>query len=90
MRDYPHPLINISEVTISGRIILAEQEAQEREKRLALVEVGEPWKDVTIQRKLPPLKYYYDFEMSKILQIAMMGSCHTHTGVFTIATHSIP
>lgn len=30
VRDYPYPLINISEVTISGRIVFAEQEAQER------------------------------------------------------------
>ena len=36
------------------------------EKRVAVVEVGEPWKDVTVHRKLPPLKYYYDFEMSKL------------------------
>lgn len=35
------------------------------EIRLAVVEVGHPWKDVTVQRKLPPLKYTYDFEMSK-------------------------
>ena len=30
VRDYPHPLVDILEVTISGRIIFAEQEAQER------------------------------------------------------------
>ena len=35
------------------------------EIRLAVVEVGHPWKDVTVRRKLPPLKYIYDFEMSK-------------------------
>jgi hypothetical protein len=35
------------------------------EIRVAVVEVGHPWKDTTVQRKLPPLKYTYDFEMSK-------------------------
>ena len=39
------------------------------EKREAVVHVDKPWADVTIQRKLPPLKYYYDFEMS------MSSSC---------------
>ena len=35
------------------------------ETRSAVVEVGDPWNNVTVKRKLPPLKYYYDFEMSK-------------------------
>jgi len=35
------------------------------ERREAVVRVDKPWGDVTIQRKLPPLKYYYDLEMSK-------------------------
>ena len=35
------------------------------EIRSAVVEVGHPWSNVTVKRKLPPLKYYYDFEMSK-------------------------
>lgn len=106
VRDYPYPVIGIEEVTISGRIVFAEQEAEERgkhyywpleywewscslmfvsiqmtelylyfltlyhsplyhaEKREAVVHVDKPWADVVVQRKLPPLKYYYDFEMS--------------------------
>ena len=35
------------------------------ETRSAVVEVGHPWSNVTVKRKLPPLKYYYNFEMSK-------------------------
>ena len=30
LRDYPEPLLAMTEVTISGRILFAEQEAQER------------------------------------------------------------
>ena len=30
LRDYPEPLLTMTEVTISGRILFAEQEAQER------------------------------------------------------------
>ena len=30
LRDYPHPLLDITEITIHGRMMFAEQEAQER------------------------------------------------------------
>jgi hypothetical protein len=30
LRDYPHPLLDITEITITGRMMFAEQEAQER------------------------------------------------------------
>lgn len=29
------------------------------------VEVGTPWEDGLVVRKLPPLKYYHDFEISE-------------------------
>ena len=35
------------------------------ETRSAVVEVCHPWSNVTVKRKLQPLKYYYDFEMSE-------------------------
>ena len=35
------------------------------ETRSAVVELSHPWKNVTILRKLPPLKYYYDLEMGE-------------------------
>ena len=30
LRDYPHPLLDITEITVSGRMMFAEQEARER------------------------------------------------------------
>ena len=30
-----------------------------------MVEVGAPWGDGKVVRKLPPLKYYHDFEISE-------------------------
>ena len=30
MRDYPHPMVAVEDSTISGQIVFAEQEAQER------------------------------------------------------------
>ena len=38
------------------------------EVREAVVHVDKPWGDVTIQRKLPPLKYYYDLEISECVR----------------------
>jgi len=71
LRDYPQPLLAMTEVTISGMMLFAEQEAQERERRLAVVEVGRPWGNTTVCRKLPPLKYYYDFEMGRWINSCM-------------------
>ena len=45
------------------------------EKRQAVVEVGKPWANVIVQRKLPPLKYFYDFEMSKSPSQCMYVVC---------------
>ena len=30
-----------------------------------MVELSHPWKNVVVQRKLPPLKYYYDLDMGE-------------------------
>lgn len=37
------------------------------ETRTAVVDLGHPWNSVTVQRKLPPLKYYYDLEMGRFI-----------------------
>ena len=42
LRDYPQPLLAITNVTIAGRMMLAEQEAQERGGR-GRGEEGERW-----------------------------------------------
>ena len=34
--------------------------------RSAVVELGQPWQSASVQRKLPPLKYYYDLEMGEL------------------------
>jgi len=101
LRDYPQPLLAMTEVTISGRMLFAEQEAQERgswdhqphmeftqllyqqggnldPRRLAVVEVGQPWGNTIFCRKLPPLKCYYcDLEMGRRIKLL-------HVEVYTL------
>ena len=48
------------------------------ETRSAVVELGHPWKSVTMQRKLPPLKYYYDLKMGEAYTLNTMLHLHTH------------
>ena len=37
LRDYPHPLLDITGITITGRIMFAEQEVQERGQVVEIV-----------------------------------------------------
>ncbi|XP_041349626.1 protein KIAA0100-like [Gigantopelta aegis] len=61
LRDYPQPMLDVQNMLLWGRLIGAEQEASKRAKRSCVVEVEQPWGDVTVERSLPPLKFFHDF-----------------------------
>lgn len=51
------------------------------EKRCVVVEVGQPFGNTTVERKLPPLKWYYDLKFSKLypnLSIALYDHLNQH------------
>ena len=50
-----------------------------------MVEVGHPWSNVTVKRKLPPLKYYYDFEMSEFDGMGCVCLCGASVNVCACA-----
>ncbi|XP_014678249.1 PREDICTED: protein KIAA0100-like [Priapulus caudatus] len=60
LRDYPRPMLDISEMYVWGRLIGAEQDAAKRAIRECTVEVGAPWANMTVERKMPDLKFYHD------------------------------
>lgn len=64
--------------------------SSETETRAAVVELGHPWKNVTVQRTLPPLKYYYDLEMGR-LKILHSKSIHKlFMSIFTVFIYTYP
>ncbi|XP_036392090.1 protein KIAA0100-like [Megalops cyprinoides] len=75
IRDYPRYLFEIREWELSGRLIGTEQDGQSRGRRKQVVHLGQPWGDVTVQRNMPPLKFYYDFHSDIALYTIVWGPC---------------
>lgn len=61
LRDFPLPWLEINELNLWGRLVGAEQEATKRAKRDVVIQLGEPYGEVTIERSMTSLKYYHDF-----------------------------
>ncbi|XP_069668639.1 protein hobbit isoform X2 [Periplaneta americana] len=75
LRDFPQPLLDIKDLHIWGRLVGAEQEATRRAKRGVVIELGEPWGDVTVERSMTSLKFYHDFNCDVEHYIYAFGPC---------------
>ncbi|KTF85827.1 hypothetical protein cypCar_00026037 [Cyprinus carpio] len=75
IRDYPRYLFEIREWSLSGRLMGTEQGGQLRAKRKQVVQLGQPWGDVTVYRNMPPLKFYYDVHSNISLYTIVWGPC---------------
>lgn len=75
IRDYPRYLFEIRDWALSGRLMGTEQDGQLRAKRKQIVQLGQPWGDVTVYRNMPPLKFYYDVHSSISLYTIVWGPC---------------
>ncbi|KAM6960533.1 bridge-like lipid transfer protein family member 2 [Aplochiton taeniatus] len=75
IRDYPRYLFEIRDWELSGRLIGTEQDGQARARRREGIPLGDPWGDVTVQRNMPPLKFYYDFKSNISLYTIVWGPC---------------
>ncbi|KAG1951411.1 protein KIAA0100 [Pimephales promelas] len=75
IRDYPRYLFEIREWALSGRLMGTEQDGQLRAKRKQVVQLGQPWGDVTVYRNMPPLKFYYDVHSNISLYTIVWGPC---------------
>ncbi|XP_051963532.1 protein KIAA0100-like [Xyrauchen texanus] len=75
IRDYPRYLFEIREWVLSGRLMGTEQDGQLRAKRKQIVQLGQPWGDVTVYRNIPPLKFYYDVHSHISLYTIVWGPC---------------
>ncbi|KAM3856347.1 bridge-like lipid transfer protein family member 2 isoform 1-T1 [Vipera latastei] len=75
IRDYPRYLFEIRDWRLSGRLAGAETPGQPCSRRRQKLELGAPWGPVSVERNMPPLKFYHDF-CSEVYQFTIVwGPC---------------
>ncbi|VDP54407.1 unnamed protein product [Schistosoma margrebowiei] len=60
LRDYPKPCLNITDLFLWGKLVVAEQLADSKGQRKVPIEPGYPWPNYTLIRSSSPTKFYYD------------------------------
>ncbi|XP_069135589.1 protein hobbit-like isoform X1 [Argopecten irradians] len=75
MRDYLHPMLEVKDMGLWGRLIGAEQDGSKRAKRKCVVEVEDPWGNMEVERNLPTLKFYHDFNCDVKSWVMAYGAC---------------
>ncbi|XP_077150469.1 bridge-like lipid transfer protein family member 2 isoform X1 [Ranitomeya variabilis] len=75
IRDYPRYLFEIRDWHLSGRLLGAEQAGQASARRKQVVHLGAPWGDSTVERNMPPLKFFHDFHSEIQLYTIVWGPC---------------
>ncbi|KAG8450808.1 hypothetical protein GDO86_003178 [Hymenochirus boettgeri] len=75
IRDYPRYLFEIRDWHLSGRLLGAEQSGQANARRKQVLHLGIPWGDTTVERNMPPLKFYHDFHSEIQLYTIVWGPC---------------
>uniref|UniRef100_A0A8C5MXP2 Bridge-like lipid transfer protein family member 2 n=1 Tax=Leptobrachium leishanense TaxID=445787 RepID=A0A8C5MXP2_9ANUR len=75
IRDYPRYLFEIRDWHLSGRLLGTEQSGQASARRKQIVQLGLPWGDATVERNMPPLKFFHDFHSEIHLYTIVWGPC---------------
>ncbi|XP_074413101.1 bridge-like lipid transfer protein family member 2 [Zonotrichia albicollis] len=75
IRDYPRYLFEIRNWQLSGRLLGAEQCGQACSRRRQILKLGLPWGDATVERNMPPLKFYHDFHSVISQYTIVWGPC---------------
>ncbi|XP_063892282.1 protein hobbit [Helicoverpa armigera] len=60
LRDFPQPLLSMSELKMWGTLLAAEEQAPPRAVRTVTIDQGAPWGAQELERSMMPLKWYYD------------------------------
>ncbi|XP_063151468.1 bridge-like lipid transfer protein family member 2 [Candoia aspera] len=75
IRDYPRYLFEIRDWRLSGRLAGAEALGQPCSRRRQKLQLGEPWGPVSVERNMPPLKFYHDFRSDVYQFTIVWGPC---------------
>ncbi|XP_051891846.1 protein KIAA0100-like isoform X2 [Pristis pectinata] len=75
IRDYPRYLFEIRDWKLSGKLIGSEEDGHPPARRKVKLPLGAPWGDTVIERNMPPLKWYHDFECQISLFTIVWGPC---------------
>ncbi|XP_075969988.1 bridge-like lipid transfer protein family member hobbit isoform X2 [Anticarsia gemmatalis] len=60
LRDFPQPLLSMSELRMWGTLMAAEEQPPPRAVRTVVIDQGAPWGPQELERSMMPLKWYYD------------------------------
>lgn len=75
IRDYPRYLFEIRDWRLSGQFAGAEQRGQPYSRRRQVLQLGAPWGDVSVERNMPPLKFYHNFHSEVFQYTIVWGPC---------------
>ncbi|XP_067422042.1 bridge-like lipid transfer protein family member 2 isoform X1 [Emydura macquarii macquarii] len=75
IRDYPRYLFEIRDWRLSGRLLGAEPCGQACSRRRQWLKLGAPWGDVSVERNMPPLKFYHNFHSEIVQYTVVWGPC---------------
>ncbi|XP_022178741.1 protein KIAA0100 isoform X2 [Myzus persicae] len=75
LRDFPQTWLDIRKFQLWGKLAGAEQEPTARAKRSVTIELSDPFGDVTIERGMTSLKYYYDLNCEVDKYTYSFGPC---------------
>ncbi|XP_017000811.2 protein hobbit [Drosophila takahashii] len=75
LRDFPQPMFCVKSMRLYGNLCGAEQMGSKRAKRDVFIEVGEPFGTDVIQRSMPSLKFYHDFDCELESCSYAFGAC---------------
>ncbi|XP_025090124.1 protein KIAA0100-like isoform X2 [Pomacea canaliculata] len=75
LRDFPQPMIDITNMHMWGRLVGAEREGTRRAKRTCTLELDSPWGNMQVERNLPALKFFHDFSSDVTSLTLAYGVC---------------